>query len=283
MHNLRRVRPAAPMLLLLPLLLLVGPALGDVFEECNAANDQQFVLSPKGCTYFILCNGEDSHEGECPEGDRFNAGEQMCELMEDIDCRTGLPIAGDAADAGMAEQLSTATAAPVEVEESTSSAANTDQPSSSVASVASTTSPPLAVSPITSIVATYCPATDSPNQIVLIAHDKSCTEYFICYRGQPIAMSCAASLHFNVRTGKCDRAEIVKCMTSTISVREQCKRDTVDIYPHPDNCNYYYYCRSGYLMLQQCPFFYGWDYDKRSCVAISQAKCYGRSQSRTNY
>lgn len=64
--------------------------------------------------------------------------------------------------------------------------------------------------------------------------------------------------------------------TSTISAREQCKRETVDIYPHPDNCNYYYYCQNGFLLLQQCPFFYGWDYVKRSCVAINQAKCYGR-------
>jgi len=64
----------------------------------------------------------------------------------------------------------------------------------------------------------------------------------------------------------------------TYNPREQCKRHVIDVYPHSDNCNYFYQCRSGYLMVQQCPFFYGWDYEKRSCVALGQAKCYNKLQ-----
>lgn len=208
MHNLRRR--------CLALLVLLGfgkLALSDVFEECNAENDQQFLYSPKGCTYFILCNGEDSHEGECPDGDRFNPDEQMCELMEDIDCRTGLPVATNNAEDNLVIEETTKTQTDVELE--TSETTSTAQPTSQVTSLdaeAGTTS--LANSPALSIVASSCPSIDNPNRIVLIAHDKSCTEYFICYRGQPISMSCAATLHFNVKTGKCDRAELVKCMVS---------------------------------------------------------------------
>lgn len=64
----------------------------------------------------------------------------------------------------------------------------------------------------------------------------------------------------------------------TSNPREQCKRHTIDVYPHADNCNYFYQCRLGYLIVQQCPFFYGWDYEKRACVALSQAKCYNKVQ-----
>ncbi|KAM8708360.1 hypothetical protein ACLKA7_015349 [Drosophila subpalustris] len=256
-------------------------SLADVFEECNADNDQQFIVSNRSCTHFILCNGEDSHEGECPEGDRFNAVEQMCELMEDIDCRTGQPINGQTENSVATEVQENVTAAPVNIstiaETSTSTAAHV--PSPSPESNSSVISSPISTSnQVVTTVASICPRNDNPNQIVLLAHDQSCTDYFICYGGQPVAMYCAPTLQFNVRTGKCDKAEIVKCLRSSIAVREQCKKHTVDIYPHPDNCNYFYYCRNGYLMLQQCPFFYGWDYDKRSCVAIKQAKCYGRTR-----
>lgn len=216
MHNLRRRFQAFLVLLLLGFGRL---ALGDVFEECNEENDQQFLFSPKGCTYFILCNGEDSHEGECPEGDRFNPDEQMCELMEDIDCRTGLPIGTNNSDDNLVieEEITAQPVDELENETTAGETASTAQPTAaeitSLISVASTTSTP-APSTASTIVASSCPSIDNPNQIVLIAHDKSCTEYFICYRGQPISMSCAAMLHFNVKTGKCDRAEIVKCMVS---------------------------------------------------------------------
>lgn len=210
MNNLQRRSLA-----LLMLLGFCGLALGDVFEECNETNDQQFVLSPKGCTFFILCNGEDSHEGECPEGDRFDATEQMCELMEDIDCRTGLPIGTVNPEENLVTEDATT---PGELDNAVTSETSTELPTLEVtdeSSEASTTSvTAVAISPALTIVASVCPSIDNPNQIVLIAHDKSCTEYFICYRGQPISMSCAATLHFNVKTGKCDRAEIVKCMVS---------------------------------------------------------------------
>ncbi|KAH8307128.1 hypothetical protein KR044_005628 [Drosophila immigrans] len=247
------------------LLLLVcfySRSLADVYEQCNDDNDQQFIVSNTSCAHFILCNGEDSHEGQCPEGDRFNGEEQMCELMEDFDCRIGqsLDLNNSIITETSPASTSTSTVAPV----------TSPSPAPSISS---------SNSQVVTTVASICPRADNPNQIVLMAHDQSCSDYFICYGGQPIAMHCAPSLHFNVKTGKCDKAEIVKCLRSSIAVRDQCKKHTVDVYPHPDNCNYFYYCRNGFLLLQQCPFFYGWDYEKRSCVAIRQAKCYGRKSA----
>ncbi|KAH8396904.1 hypothetical protein KR215_006176 [Drosophila sulfurigaster] len=292
MHNSKRYCA-----FLLVLVCLFGSeSLADIFEQCNEENDQQFIVSNTSCTHFILCNGEDSHEGECPDGDRFNAEEQLCELMEDIDCRTGQSI--DINNNIITESATSAPETTTTTQTSTLAVLQTTSPSPADSSPASS----LAISssnPVFTSVASICPRADNPNQIVLLAHEQSCSDYFICYGGQPIAMHCAPTLHFNVKTGKCDKAEIVKCLVSklniitqfetvallmiklqrsSIAVRDQCKKHTVDVYPHPDNCNYFYYCRNGYLLLQQCPFFYGWDYDKRSCVAIRQAKCYGRTR-----
>ncbi|KAH8371699.1 hypothetical protein KR093_008561, partial [Drosophila rubida] len=255
------------------LLCLCARSLADVYEACNDQNDQQFIVSNTSCAHFILCNGEDSHEGQCPDGDRFNADEQMCELMEDIDCRTGQSIDANNIVPGEATTTAPTTTTTSSITTPTSTTSTSASPASVVSSSASATG-----NQVVTTVASICPRADNPHQLVLLAHDQSCSDYFICYGGQPIAMHCAPTLHFNVLTGKCDKAEIVKCLRSSIAVRDQCKKHTVDIYPHPDNCNYFYYCRNGFLLLQQCPFFYGWDYVKRSCVAIRQAKCFGRTR-----
>ncbi|XP_064540236.1 uncharacterized protein LOC135429722 [Drosophila montana] len=271
------------MYLLLLLLLVVASchlAASDIFEQCNAANNNNFVESNKSCTHFVFCSGEDSFEGECPEEyDYFNAQLGMCEPMQDVDCRTGLPLQmPEAAGSITVTELPAVTVTVTVVTDMVTDVVTASSLATSSATAAPTTAASVGEHQVITLVASACPATDNYNQIVLMGHDKSCTEYFICYHGKPLAMTCASMLHFNVKTGKCDKAEIVNCLRSTISVREQCKSHTVDIYPHPDNCNYFYYCRNGYLMLQQCPFFYGWDYEKRSCVAIAHAKCYGRTR-----
>ncbi|KAH8303690.1 hypothetical protein KR018_011702 [Drosophila ironensis] len=267
-------------------ILFLGHCLADTFDECAGAESFSFVESPKSCAHFIYCDGDDSYDGECEEGEYFSADMQLCEPMGDIDCRTGLALVE----------------APPETQENTQDnnsgvAVTPGVPNSTISAELNTTQAPGAsvttrpsanetgasasgsgVSGIDLSVANQCPSLDNQNRIVLLPNANSCSDYFICYRGEALPMSCAASLHFNSRTGKCDHPENVKCLTLAFNPREQCKRTTIDVYPHADNCNYFYQCRLGFLMVQQCPFFYGWDYEKRSCVALSQAKCYNRVQ-----
>jgi len=171
MHNYKRNS-----LVLVVFVCLLTRSLSDVFEACNADNDQQFIVSNTSCTHFILCNGEDSHEGECPEGDRFDAVEQMCELMEDIDCRTGNPIQ---TDNSVNEVLGNVTDIPV------NNSTTVATPSSTVAEVSSpsavdnsvvTSSTISSSNQVVTTVASICPRTDNPSQIVLLAHDQSCTD-----------------------------------------------------------------------------------------------------------
>ncbi|XP_033237375.1 uncharacterized protein [Drosophila pseudoobscura] len=254
---------------------LLGRCQADEFAEC-IGNDGGFVSSQKSCAHYIFCNGNDSYDGECPDGEYFSSDTEMCEPMGDIDCRSGQAMETD-----NTPELDSST--------DSSTVVHTESPSNSTLAAESlnATSTPTSIDgpgsnttvfapSVEIIVTSICPREDNKSRIILMANQNSCTDYYVCYQGEPYPMNCAATLHFNPRTGKCDHPENVRCMATTNNPREQCKRHTMDIYPHPDNCNYFYQCRLGYLIVQQCPFFYGWDHEKRSCVVLSQAKCYNQ-------
>ncbi|KAH8380492.1 hypothetical protein KR009_011100 [Drosophila setifemur] len=273
-------------------LLFLGQCTSDVFEECNGVDGLNFVDSPKSCAHFIYCDGDDSYDGECEDGEYFSSELQLCEPMGDIDCRTGLamPDSTPAPESASSSSMENSS----EAAEVGNSTANFTNPNTTLGptSVVVTTRPSVietgttnsnsnstgGPSSIEVIVTTHCPQLDNQSRIVLKPNLNSCSDYYICYRGESLPMNCAASLHFNSRTGKCDHPENVRCLAMTSNPREQCKRHTIDVYPHADNCNYFYQCRMGFLIVQQCPFFYGWDYEKRACVALAHAKCFNRIQ-----
>ncbi|XP_017053088.1 uncharacterized protein LOC108096211 [Drosophila ficusphila] len=264
------------------LTLFLGMSLADLFEECNDGNNLAFVTSPKSCAHYIFCNGDDSYDGECEEGEYFSPDMEMCEPMGDIDCRTGLAVQTED-NANNAVEINSEVSDVAEPTTISTDVITTVAPSVIVTVRPSVnqggTSISSTISPGTEVVVTnMCPQLDNQTRIALLPNQNSCSDYYICYRGQALPMSCAASLHFNSRTGKCDHPENVMCLAMASNPREQCKRHVIDVYPHSDNCNYFYQCRSGYLMVQQCPFFYGWDYVKRTCVALSQARCYNKIQ-----
>lgn len=201
--------------LFLFLLAALGLAAADVFEECDESNRNNFIASNKSCTHFIYCSGEDSFEGECPEeNDYFNAHLAMCEPMEEVDCRTGLPLQANEVQQITVTELPVATVTVTQTVTTASTALDVSSETVTAAAPAATAPSSASSQQVVTLVASECPPTDNTHQIVLLAHDKSCTEYFICYHGKPLPMTCATMLHFNVHTAKCDKAEVVNCMVS---------------------------------------------------------------------
>lgn len=48
-------------------------------------------------------------------------------------------------------------------------------------------------------------------------------------------------------------------------------------HPHPQRCEYYYRCLSGYLTIVRCPYKYGWDFPTKQCKPSSEAQCFSYS------
>ncbi|BFF96443.1 uncharacterized protein DMAD_05089 [Drosophila madeirensis] len=52
---------------------------------------------------------------------------------------------------------------------------------------------------------------------------------------------------------------------SPLNVREQCRQGVTKRFSYPQNCNYFYYCVDGFLLVEQCPFGYAFDASSGAC------------------
>ncbi|XP_073837994.1 peritrophin-1-like [Musca autumnalis] len=243
----------------------------ELFDECEGVDPGTYVASSQSCSAFIYCDGEDSTLDECEDGQYFDGEE--CDDQDNVEC----PL--DKVDGEEEEQEEQDEEEEEPVKEKPQPVQTTTQPPTTEAQTIATTTPvyiPSEILDVAPIVKDSCPPNDDPNQIVLISNSNSCSDYYVCYHGNAIAMHCMDHLHFNVATGKCDFPENAKCKLAVQSPTEfnKCLPHMSEFFPHPTKCNYFYYCIKGYQTLQQCPFYYGWDIEKRTCIRMSQAKCY---------
>lgn len=99
--------------------------------------------------------------------------------------------------------------------------------------------------------------------------------YYICYHGSPIEMNCPIDLHWDKKADKCEPPEIAKCKIQNNSTTSfpVCPNDMVTFFPHPEKCEWFLYCNKGHMTVQQCPYFYHWDYEQEKCLEKNKAKC----------
>uniref|UniRef100_T1PP46 Chitin binding Peritrophin-A n=1 Tax=Musca domestica TaxID=7370 RepID=T1PP46_MUSDO len=256
-------------------------AAGETFDECEGAEPGTYVASSQSCSAFIYCDGEDSILDECEEGLYFDGEE--CDDKDNVECPLDNANGGDGDGDGDGEEGGDGEEDPEETPEAPAPQPSVTKPPPVTTAATSAPTTPIDSTPeiidVPPIVRDTCPPNDDPNQIVLIGNSNSCSDYYVCYHGNAIAMHCMDHLHFNAASGKCDFPENANCKLAVQTPTEfnKCLPHMSEFFPHPTKCNYFYYCIKGYQTLQQCPFYYGWDFEKRTCIRMSQAKCYNGS------
>lgn len=60
-------------------------------------------------------------------------------------------------------------------------------------------------------------------------------------------------------------ARVVQILSRPPMRFPKCPNNGSRFYPHPTECDYYIYCRSGFYSIQQCPFYHHWDVTTESC------------------
>ncbi|KAH8379044.1 hypothetical protein KR009_002817 [Drosophila setifemur] len=58
------------------------------------------------------------------------------------------------------------------------------------------------------------------------------------------------------------------------AARPQCDSSGDGVHPHPQRCEYYYRCLSGYLTIVRCPLNSAFDFATDQCLPKAEAQCY---------
>ncbi|XP_077256946.1 uncharacterized protein LOC143894503 isoform X1 [Temnothorax americanus] len=111
-------------------------------------------------------------------------------------------------------------------------------------------------------------------------HEISCTEYYLCYKGEKILKSCEEGLHFNVSLQTCDYPQKKGCdlifsPMPTIALGICPPADSVEkvLLPHNCDCTQYYECVDGEQVLRDCSGGLHYDHVRQICNEPTEAKC----------
>jgi len=55
---------------------------------------------------------------------------------------------------------------------------------------------------------------------------------------------------------------------SPSDIRRQCRQGVTKRFSYPQNCNYFYYCVDGFLLVEQCPIGYAFDSRTGACGGL---------------
>ncbi|XP_005183042.1 uncharacterized protein LOC101893311 [Musca domestica] len=283
----------------LNLLIILCSTWAVEFPECeNVTEPDTFVSSYRSCAKYVYCSDDASFEGECLGGNYFNQAQGVCDDPENVKCDivAGADVISIFDDKYQIletdvvgknqnqnheddvleetketeDELELDTDAEsddaesdVEVEEEIVENSNNNQDHEHITMFT------------TQHEAATCSGVSS-TAVRHIPHRESCSAFFTCYNGMIIPMLCPRYLFFNSETEKCEPQLPANCKLR-YSVRLNCRKGVYDYMPHPQKCEYYYYCLNGFLMILRCPHDFLWHYERRTCVHKSLAKCYTES------
>lgn len=179
--------------LLFALVFIFWPHIkADIFEECSDADAESFVSSYESCQAYVYCDGDDSILGQCDDGQYFDPESGTCDDAANVSCF-----------------LDEVEEPPVEEEPEEPAVQPTQEPEPTPPTM--DTPAQVDVVNVAPIVKPSCPQSDDPSQVIFMANNESCTDYYLCYHGHAMQMQCTNQLHFNPTTGQCDYPENVHC------------------------------------------------------------------------
>ncbi|XP_017053068.1 uncharacterized protein LOC108096195 [Drosophila ficusphila] len=97
-----------------------------------------------------------------------------------------------------------------------------------------------------------CSAADS----LFCTDNRTCSANFTCGDINPVA---------NTTDSPVVTTPIVVTTVSPSDVRRQCRQGVTKRFSYPQNCNYFYYCVDGFLLVEQCPIGYAFDPETGAC------------------
>ncbi|KYN04138.1 putative chitinase 3, partial [Cyphomyrmex costatus] len=121
----------------------------------------------------------------------------------------------------------------------------------------------------------------SPNDRAF-SHENSCSEYYLCLKGEKVLKHCIEGLHFNVTIQMCDYPQ-KKCDLNTpgpqpiptiiLDVCPPAGSIEKVLLPHECDCTQYYECIDEKRILRDCLNGLHYDYVRQICNVPTEARC----------
>lgn len=206
-------------------------------NPCEGRPDGSFVVNPKGCKYFFLCQNGTAIEAFCPDGMWFNPEESICDRPSNVDCHfddppstTTTTKSTTTTTTATTTRMTRTTRRTTRIFKTTVTTRTTKRPSKpnrpskrphrppsnqpftpTKQPLLSPTLPSSSNQPDEKVM---CPPRDMRN-IKFVASKLKCDRYFICYHTRAVAQQCIEGLHWNERDNRCDHPEMAKCSVKT--------------------------------------------------------------------
>lgn len=106
-----------------------------------------------------------------------------------------------------------------------------------------------------------------------IPNTEDCQQYYICFAGAQIPMSCADGNHWSIEEETCMDEEEAECKFGDDDDREECPAEGVKSIAHPTSCEMYILCLNGFEFEISCPPGLHFSREHRICVSKELAQC----------
>lgn len=111
----------------------------------------------------------------------------------------------------------------------------------------------------------------STDEVVLLNHATSCSQYVMCFSGEAVIRSCAPGLTFDVEDGHCK--EDAKCDVEDRACPPYDDPSHLIFHPNPDFCDQFSLCLNGEPLNRSCSVGLHWDRENSWCNFPDEANC----------
>ncbi|XP_060653123.1 uncharacterized protein LOC132789252 [Drosophila nasuta] len=106
-----------------------------------------------------------------------------------------------------------------------------------------------------------------------------CDPSYNCPEATDISVSTTIGTTFSTSNGSTFSTSVGSTVSTTPrstttgtpaeDIRAKCRRGITAKYKYPGNCNYYYYCLEGFLIVEQCPFGFVFSEETKACSRLT--------------
>jgi len=259
--------------------------LGKIREERLADNPctgKPFARNTRGCSWFFVCNvdtGEVESQNRCPQDMYFDEEEQVCDYRENVQCDIPSPTTECPTENGIF-----VISHPHSCSKYTGCFDTFENDRICPPGLHFSYYDGDCVDPFLadcSIDYNTCHESSKTGIPIFVADPRDCRSFYVCVGGTSVLLRCAPQTHFDPEENWCVPEEQADCTPEIPVDRPEIpEKISIDcggrsglLLPHPDSCQFFFFCAGDRSYLQICGDGLNFDVLTSRCQTTENAVC----------